>query len=76
MRITFAFQPTVEAIGLAAGNSIQKPVQAAYRETFQNIVIPSFERATQNMFQQVSDVFQKGTKECKSTSFMVNGSPW
>ena len=63
--ISFLLQQTVDAIGMAAGNAIQKPVQAAYRETFQNIVIPSFERATQNMCQQVTEVFQAGTKECK-----------
>ena len=61
-------QQTIDAIGVAAGNAIQKPVQAAYRETFQNIVIPSFERATQNMCQQVGDVFQRGTKECEYLS--------
>ena len=59
------FQQTVEAVGVAAGNAIQAPMQAAYREAFQNIVIPSFERTTQNMFQQVTDTFQRGTKECK-----------
>ncbi|KAH3855139.1 hypothetical protein DPMN_097700 [Dreissena polymorpha] len=54
---------TVEAIGVAAGNAIQAPIQAAYREAFQNLVIPSFERATQNMMQQVTENFQRGTKE-------------
>ncbi|CAC5393442.1 EDC4 [Mytilus coruscus] len=54
---------TTEAIGLAAGNALQTPIQAAYREAFQNIVIPNFDRATQNMFQQVNEAFTKGTKE-------------
>ncbi|KAL4234140.1 enhancer of mRNA decapping 4 [Mactra antiquata] len=54
---------TVESIGVAAGNAIQSPIQAAYREAFTNFVIPSFERTTQNMYQQVTDTFQKGTKE-------------
>ncbi|KAK3581118.1 hypothetical protein CHS0354_033911 [Potamilus streckersoni] len=54
---------TIDAIGMAAGNAISTPVQVAYRETFQNIVIPSFERATQAMLQQINDTFQKGTRE-------------
>ncbi|XP_052817112.1 enhancer of mRNA-decapping protein 4-like [Mya arenaria] len=56
-------RPTVEAMGVAAGNAIQAPIQAAYREAFQNFVIPTFERTTQNMYQQVSETFQRGTKE-------------
>ncbi|WAR11787.1 EDC4-like protein [Mya arenaria] len=54
----------MEAMGVAAGNAIQAPIQAAYREAFQNFVIPTFERTTQNMYQQVSETFQRGTKEC------------
>ncbi|XP_041375558.1 enhancer of mRNA-decapping protein 4-like isoform X2 [Gigantopelta aegis] len=54
---------TVEAIANAAGNMIQAPIQAAYRESFQNLVVPSFERATQTMFQQVNEAFQRGTAE-------------
>ncbi|KAL3859977.1 hypothetical protein ACJMK2_010154 [Sinanodonta woodiana] len=54
---------TIDAIGMAAGNAVSTPVQVAYRETFQNIVIPSFERTVQAMMQQVNDIFQKGTRE-------------
>ncbi|XP_022340302.2 enhancer of mRNA-decapping protein 4-like isoform X1 [Crassostrea virginica] len=54
---------TIEALGVAAGNVLQTPIQLAYREAFQNIVVPSFDRAMQNIFQQVNEVFVKGTKE-------------
>ncbi|XP_060069080.1 enhancer of mRNA-decapping protein 4-like [Ylistrum balloti] len=54
---------TVDAIGMAAGNALQTPIQVAYREAFQNIVIPNFERTTQNMFQQINETFTKGSKE-------------
>ncbi|KAK6185897.1 hypothetical protein SNE40_008034 [Patella caerulea] len=57
---------TVEAIGQAAGNAIQAPIQAAYREAFQNMVVPSFERASQNLFKQLNDSFQRGTREYTS----------
>jgi len=54
---------------MAAGNALQTPIQAAYREAFQNIVIPNFERATQTMFQQINDSFAKGSKECEFLLF-------
>lgn len=54
---------TIEALGVAAGNVLQTPIQLAYREAFQNIVVPSFDRAMQNIFQQVNETFVKGTKE-------------
>ncbi|OWF47144.1 enhancer of mRNA-decapping protein 4-like [Mizuhopecten yessoensis] len=54
---------TVDAIGMAAGNALQTPIQVAYREAFQNIVVPNFERSTQNMFQQINETFTKGSRE-------------
>ncbi|XP_064611108.1 enhancer of mRNA-decapping protein 4-like [Liolophura sinensis] len=54
---------TVEAVGTAAGNAIQAPLAAAYREIFHNTVVPSFERATQMMYQQINETFQRGSKE-------------
>ncbi|XP_048253364.1 enhancer of mRNA-decapping protein 4-like isoform X2 [Haliotis rufescens] len=54
---------TVEAIANATGSAIQAPIQAAYREAFQNMVVPSFERASQSMFLQVNEAFQRGTTE-------------
>ncbi|XP_062607196.1 enhancer of mRNA-decapping protein 4-like, partial [Saccostrea cucullata] len=54
---------TIEALGVAAGNVLQTPIQLAYREAFQNIVVPSFDRAMQNIFQQVNEAFVKGTRE-------------
>ncbi|XP_067652269.1 enhancer of mRNA-decapping protein 4-like isoform X1 [Haliotis asinina] len=57
---------TVEAIANATGSAVQAPIQAAYREAFQNMVVPSFERASQSMFLQVNDAFQRGTTEYAS----------
>ena len=61
----FFSQPTVEALGAAAGSALQAPIQAAYREAFQNLVIPAFERSCQAMYSQVTDTFQRGTKDCE-----------
>lgn len=57
---------------MAAGNVLQTPIQMAYREAFQNIVIPSFERSIQNMLAQVNETFTKGTRECEHRNQGVN----
>ena len=45
---------------------MQGPIQAAYKDTFQSIVLPVFERGCQSMFQQINDSFKQGTQECKT----------
>uniref|UniRef100_A0A672SDC7 Enhancer of mRNA-decapping protein 4 n=1 Tax=Sinocyclocheilus grahami TaxID=75366 RepID=A0A672SDC7_SINGR len=54
---------TTDAIGRAAAEAMQGPIQAAYKETFQSIVLPVFERGCQSMFQQINDSFKQGTNE-------------
>ena len=56
----------VEAIGGATASALQGPIQVTYREAFQNTILPSFERACQNMFQQINESFNKGTQQCKA----------
>lgn len=53
----------VDAIGTAAASALQGPIQVTYREAFQSTILPSFERACQNMFQQINDSFHKGTQQ-------------
>ncbi|KAK3085774.1 hypothetical protein FSP39_008550 [Pinctada imbricata] len=54
---------TIDTLAQSVCSVLQTPIQAAYREAFHNIVIPSFERATHNLFAQVNDTFVKGAKE-------------
>ncbi|XP_008309267.1 enhancer of mRNA-decapping protein 4 isoform X2 [Cynoglossus semilaevis] len=54
---------TTDAIGRAAAEAMQGPIQAAYKEAFQSIVLPVFERGCQSMFQQINDSFKQGTQE-------------
>uniref|UniRef100_W5MIA3 Enhancer of mRNA-decapping protein 4 n=1 Tax=Lepisosteus oculatus TaxID=7918 RepID=W5MIA3_LEPOC len=54
---------TTDAIGKAAAEALQGPIQAAYREAFQSIVLPVFEKGCQSMFQQINDSFKQGTHE-------------
>lgn len=65
--ICFYIQNTTDAIGRAAAEAMQGPIQAAYKDAFQSIVLPVFERGCQSMFQQINDSFKQGTQECKAT---------
>ncbi|XP_053571881.1 enhancer of mRNA-decapping protein 4 [Bombina bombina] len=52
-----------DAIGRAAADVLQVPIQSAYREAFQSIVLPAFEKGCQSMFQQINCSFKQGTQE-------------
>ncbi|KAI3371658.1 hypothetical protein L3Q82_024222 [Scortum barcoo] len=54
---------TTDAIGRAAAEAVQGTIQAAYKDAFQSIVLPVFERSCQSMFQQINDSFKQGTQE-------------
>ncbi|CAN9499445.1 unnamed protein product [Ophioblennius macclurei] len=54
---------TTDAIGRAAAEAMQGPILAAYKDAFQSIVLPVFERGCQSMFQQINDSFKQGTQE-------------
>ncbi|XP_072279188.1 enhancer of mRNA-decapping protein 4 [Pyxicephalus adspersus] len=52
-----------DAIGRAVAESLQTPIQTAYREAFQSVVLPAFEKGCQSMFQQINGSFRQGTQE-------------
>ncbi|XP_045299144.1 enhancer of mRNA-decapping protein 4 isoform X4 [Leopardus geoffroyi] len=52
-----------DAIARAAADTLQGPMQSAYREAFQSVVLPAFEKSCQAMFQQINDSFRLGTQE-------------
>uniref|UniRef100_A0A8C5H6C1 Enhancer of mRNA-decapping protein 4 n=1 Tax=Gouania willdenowi TaxID=441366 RepID=A0A8C5H6C1_GOUWI len=52
-----------DAIGRAAAEAMQGPIQAAYKDAFQSVVLPVFERGCHSMFQQINDSFKQGTHE-------------
>lgn len=54
---------TTDAIGRAVAEAMQGPIQAAYKDTFQSVVLPVFEKGCQSMFQQINDSFKRGTQE-------------
>ena len=66
----------IDSLNNAIANTIQKTMITSYYDTFNQIVIPSFEKTATNMFQQTNDVFKRGTKECKHNSIfkLINKS--
>ena len=54
-----------EAVGVAVAGSIRNTIQGIYDETFRAVVLPAFERSSQEMFRQVDDAFRRGINECE-----------
>ncbi|NXA41665.1 EDC4 protein, partial [Eudromia elegans] len=52
-----------DTIVRATADTLQGPIQTAYREAFQSVVLPAFEKSCQSMFQQINDTFKQGTQE-------------
>ncbi|CEG49122.1 Nuclear protein, contains WD40 repeats [Plasmopara halstedii] len=47
---------------------VRQPVRESFRECFQDILIPSFQAATQKMFEQINDTFVHGTRSAFESS--------
>ncbi|POM71839.1 Enhancer of mRNA-decapping protein [Phytophthora palmivora] len=47
---------------------VRQPVRESFRECFQDILIPSFQAATQKMFEQINDTFVQGTRSAFESS--------
>jgi len=56
-------KPLVEAIGFSAASVLEGTIPNAYRESFKNILLPGFEKASMAMFMQINQTFQQGTKQ-------------
>lgn len=54
-----------DSIVRATADTLQGTIQSAYREAFQSVVLPAFEKSCQSMFQQINDTFKQGTQECE-----------
>uniref|UniRef100_A0A8C6Z9J6 Enhancer of mRNA-decapping protein 4 n=1 Tax=Nothoprocta perdicaria TaxID=30464 RepID=A0A8C6Z9J6_NOTPE len=52
-----------DTIVRATADTLQGPIQSAYREAFQSVVLPAFEKSCQSMFQQINETFKQGTQE-------------
>ncbi|KUF91224.1 hypothetical protein AM588_10003941 [Phytophthora nicotianae] len=52
----------------SAVEDVRQPVRESFRECFQDILIPSFQAATQKMFEQINDTFVQGTRSAFESS--------
>jgi enhancer of mRNA-decapping protein 4 len=52
-----------EAVGTAVAGSIRSNIQGMYDETFRTVVLPAFERSSQEMFRQVDEAIRRGIAE-------------
>ncbi len=64
--IIFPLQGMPEAVGNAVARSLQRTIHGSYEDVFRATVLPSFERACQEMFRQIDEAFHRGTKECEA----------
>ncbi|NWS44501.1 EDC4 protein, partial [Probosciger aterrimus] len=52
-----------DAVVRTMTDTLQGQIQSSYREAFQSVVLPAFEKSCQSMFQQINDTFKQGTQE-------------
>lgn len=54
-----------DAIGLSLLTGTQKTLELTFRKSLEEVLIPSYEKITHEMFQEMGKSFTAGTKECK-----------
>lgn len=69
MHFSLLFQAMAETIGFNAATVLDKILPNTYRESFEKILIPSYEKSCREMFIQISKEFEKGTRNCKHLYF-------
>ncbi len=56
----FKSKTFMDTITQSLSQSLQSTIVNTYRDTFQKIIVPSFEKSCQNMYQQINQIFKKG----------------
>lgn len=59
----------IESISLSILAGIQKSLEQIFKKSLEDIMIPSYEKITNEMFQEMGKAFTAGTKECKILIF-------
>lgn len=55
--------PIPKHLSVELSKSLTPPIQDAFLQHFQMVLVPSFEKACQNMFVQIHNSFQQGVQE-------------
>jgi len=56
-------KPAMDALSQSLAATLQPGIQSAFRDIFANVVVPAFERSTQNLYASVATTFNKGCKD-------------
>lgn len=59
----FKSKSTLDSLSQSIVSSQQATIINSYRDTFQKVIVPNFEKSCQNMYQQVNSSFSKGTQD-------------
>jgi len=65
MLMVLLLQSFADSLTGAAAVALQGPLRGAYGQVFQSVILPQFDRSCQMMCQQISNIFQQGTRQCK-----------
>jgi hypothetical protein len=60
----------VDGISQAMLAGTQKSLEQIFRKSLEDIMIPSYEKITHEMFQEMGKVFTQGTKDCELLNLM------
>lgn len=55
----------METFGNAILIGVQTAFHKTYTESLKKILIPAYEKSSEEMFKQIQEVFLQGTKSCK-----------
>lgn len=55
----------VDSISHSILSGIQKSLEQTFKKSLEDVMIPSYEKITHEMFQEMGRAFTAGTKECK-----------
>lgn len=58
-----------------AGNHMREPLLQAFRASFQELIIPSFQASTQRMFEQISSALTEGLKDVPAAAAAASRRP-
>jgi enhancer of mRNA-decapping protein 4 len=54
-----------DAISQSLLTGTQKSLEVTFKKSLEDVLIPAYERITNEMFQEMGKAFTAGTKECK-----------
>lgn len=63
--ILLSFQNTMDTFGSAVVVGVQTGLQNTYVDAMKNILVPAYEKSSEDMFRQIQETFANGLAACK-----------